>query len=123
MLLCYEDVGPRSGHLIAGGRPASPDQQTVRKSTGVYFPEFYLQLSQFLTAYKAKEIALSAVRNTISKLKMLSEFCIVSTVRQKYFNGIKYSYTRFCTIRLQAAITVHVETNPARITRPVAKKH
>jgi len=44
LLLCYEDVGPRSGHLIAGGRPASPDQQTERKSTGVYFPAFYIQL-------------------------------------------------------------------------------
>lgn len=43
LLLCYEDVGPRSGHLIAGGRPASPDQQTVRQSTDVYFPAFYLQ--------------------------------------------------------------------------------
>lgn len=31
LLLYYEDVGARSGHLIAGGRPASPDQQTVRK--------------------------------------------------------------------------------------------
>lgn len=44
LLLCYEDVGPRSGHLIAGGRPASPDQQTERKSTGVYFSAFYIQL-------------------------------------------------------------------------------
>ena len=69
------------------------------------------------------EKALPAVRNTISKLNILSKFSTVSTVRQKYFNGIKYSYTRFCTIRLHAAITVHVETNPARIPSPVAKKH
>jgi hypothetical protein len=37
LLLYYEDVGARSGHLIAGGRPASPDQQTVRKSIGLHY--------------------------------------------------------------------------------------
>lgn len=72
------------------------------------------------------EIALPAVQNVcdiVSIPNILSEYSIISTVRQKYFNGIKYSYTRLCTIRLQAAITGHVETNPVRIPGPVAMQH
>jgi hypothetical protein len=75
LLLCYEDVGPRSGHLIAGGRPASPDQQTVRKSTGVYFPAFYTQLSHFETPYMAMEITLPAVQNTSETQFQNQTFC------------------------------------------------
>jgi len=63
------------------------------------------------------------VCNTVSIPNILLEFNTVFTVGQKYFNGIKYSYTRFCTIKLQAAITGHVETNPVRIPGPVATQH